>query len=108
MPKSPLENFDIDALSQVQIELTYAKLYPLIARDFRAIGDCVAIHTPGNMLVDGMADQVPVTGAVTKYTSANPTTEAYHPVADAKQGEYEGKLKSGESILEGLTEGLLE
>ena len=106
-PGHPLEKFNMSALNKVQVELSYAKLFPLIAADFREIGDCCNIHKPGNMLIDGMAGVIPVTGAVTKYTMLSPLTESVRPGAYSKQGKYEASVAAGGGIIKGMTEGLL-
>lgn len=100
---SVLNQIDMGQLEQFQIEASYGKLYPLIMKDFRELGDCCGIHKPQNMMVTGNAGPFPLSGAfVTMYVVSNPTSPTYHPLADAKQAEYKGKVAAGESAVSAL------
>ena len=101
--ESVLEQADPTLLEQFQIEASYGKLYPLMKNDFRALGDCVAIHRAQNMMVTGQAGPFPLAGAfVTTHIISNPITETYRPMGDAKQAEYKAKVEAGGSAVDAL------
>lgn len=101
--ESVLNQVDMTALEQYQIEATYGKLYPLMMKDFRELGDCCAIHKPQNMMVTGNAGTYPLSGCfVTAHVVSNPASPTYHPMADAKQAEYKGKVAAGSSAVSAL------
>lgn len=99
----PLDTVDMTKIEKLQIEASYGKLYPLMKNDFRELGDCVNIHRPQNMMVTGQAGPFPLAGGfVTTHIVANPITTQYHPMGDAKQAEYQAKIKAGDSAVDAL------
>ena len=97
--ESILDQADPSLLEDYQIAATYGKLYPLLKNDFRGLGDCVAIHKPGNAQVSGTAGPYPFTAFVTKHIISDPVTETYRPLAEAKQAEYKAKVEAGEAAV---------
>jgi hypothetical protein len=97
-PVNPLNPVVFD---EVATKMTYAKLYPLIMKDFRHLMDCNTRHMPGNQQVKVV---IPAgTGAVDSYIQGIPIDPTWMPGAQAKQGAYEAAASSGD-ILSKVTE----
>lgn len=88
-PISPVNPVLFD---KVATALTYAKLYPLIQRDFMGKLDCRAVHAPGNMLLTGTAGPLPLVGTVTHIVVQGGSSN----FSEIKKVEYKAKVEAGD------------
>lgn len=89
---APVNPINPAAFDKVATGLTYAKLYPLIQKDFMGRLDCVSVHSPGNMQLVGTAGPNPITGTVVHAVNNGGTQK----IAQAKKVEYSAKVAIGD------------
>jgi hypothetical protein len=89
---APVNAIDPALFDKVAISLTYAKLYPLIQKDFMGKLDCRAVHAPGNMILSGTAGPAPLAGTVVHAVNQG----GADIIASSKKVIYKTKVEAGD------------
>lgn len=95
---APINPVNPALFDKVAAALTYAKLYPLIEKDFMGKLDCASVHAPGNMQLAGTAGPIPIIGTVVHVLNQGGSQK----VSKGKIAAYKAQVKAGnlDSIIE--------
>jgi hypothetical protein len=88
---APINPLDPAVFNQLATSLTYAKLYPLIQKDFMGKMDCKQIHTPPNQIANTVGGPTAQSGQVICVIQGGSDI-----LASAKKIEYEAIVQSGD------------
>jgi hypothetical protein len=97
---APVNPFDPQLLDELQIGLTYAKLFPTLTKDFMGKQDCRSVHGPGNMQAETQGSPVKQSGPVIHLTFQGGNDVQ----SQAKKAKYKTAVETGDLdyVLEAL------